>query len=172
MNCWTSPRAPRPGAGGQRGAAAAFTLLFLPVLAVLLALVVDVAHLFGVRAALQAAADMGALAGAQAVDLDALAQGRRRLQEDEAAGAAREWVRGNLLAHPLTRPLAGAAEVEVRVIQADEGEPARHPWSGRELEDPTVAVRIRVQPRFHGFAGLWPPPLLEVRADASVKFRR
>lgn len=150
----------------------ALVVAMLPVYVLAFALVVDLAHLFWVRAALQSAADLAALAGAQEVDLEALAGGERRLLEAQAAAAARAWAERNLRAHPATEPLLAQTAVEVAVVQASDREPSRHPWTGRRLEDPTVTVRLTAEvPR------LWLPGRgggvrLRVWADASVKFRR
>src|SRR5690606_8648028 len=79
---------PGPPAAAERGAVAALVALVLPVLILSAGLVVDVAYLFWMRAALQATADFAALAGAQNIDLEALAQGERRLLVEQAAGDA------------------------------------------------------------------------------------
>jgi len=122
--------------------------LVLPVLILSAGLVVDVAYLFWMRAALQATADFAALAGAQNIDLEALAQGERRLLVEQAAGDARHWARLNLAAHPATARYQDTAEVDVVVTNAQPGVPARQRWSGRLLTDPTVSVRVslRVEP--------------------------
>lgn len=150
----------------------ALLCLWLAGLAALAPLAVDVGHLYGVRAALQAAADLGALAGAQEVDLDALARGQLRLRDGEAARAAERWTRDNLVAHPMTAPLAAAAEVEVRVLHPERAQPARHPWSGRVVRYPTVAVRVAVRAPLPWTGRLVGPIRVWARADASVQFRR
>lgn len=151
---------------------AALVASFLPVLALVFALSADVAYLYGVRSAMQAAADLGALAGAQAVDLDSLAEGRLRLLEPQAEADARLWARRNLQAHPLTAPLLAVTELRAVVVQGDVRAPVRHPWSGRPVRDPTVAVMVEASVRPPWLASLVGPVGLVVRADASVAFRR
>lgn len=173
------PPPPSRGAGaarrlrGERGAALALVALWLPAVALLVAAVVDVGYLFSLRAAVQAAADLGALAGAQEVDLSALAsRGELRLLEPDAGEAAARWTRQNLEAHPATAGLAAAAWVEVRVLQPKARLPLRHPWSGRPVPHPTVAVRVTVPVRTPWLAAVAGPVLIQARADASVQFRR
>ncbi|HEX6990225.1 MAG TPA: pilus assembly protein TadG-related protein [Bacillota bacterium] len=132
----------------ERGAVAALVALALPVLILSAGLVVDVAYLFWMRTVLQATADFAALAGAQNVDLEALARGERRLLVEPAAADARTWVRLNLAAHPATARYQDEADIDVVVTNAGPDHPARQRWTGRLLTDPTVSVRIglRVKP--------------------------
>lgn len=171
MNCYGRNGARPSLAWRRRGAAGTVLALLLPVVLASLALVADVGYLLWVRAALQAAADLGALAGAQELDLEALAEGRRALAPT-AGSSARRWAGENLAAHPATARWADLAEVGVLVIQADEQAPARHPWTGRTLRDPTVAVRIRLRVPLPWFGRPLGPVEVVARADASVRFRR
>ena len=150
---------------GQRGAAAAGFILLLPVLVWATALVLDVARLVVVRAQLQSAADLGSLAAAQELDLERLYQGQPWLREGEAEQVARQWVMQNLQ-HVLPRE-SSQARIEVTVINAEEGIPQRHPWTGRWIRNPTVAVRVVVPTRMLWVPGR-PTVPIQVQADASV----
>ncbi|REJ38400.1 MAG: hypothetical protein DIU84_00205 [Bacillota bacterium] len=162
------PPGNRPRAGAEQGAVAALVALALPVLILSAGLVIDVAYLFWMRTAVQAAADFAALAGAQNVDLEALAQGQRLLLVEEAAADARHWARLNLAAHPATAGYQDAALVEVVVTNAAPGAPARQRWTGRLLTDPTVSVRISLRVRPFLIRSLVPEVEVSALADAAL----
>ncbi|HEY8449696.1 MAG TPA: pilus assembly protein TadG-related protein [Bacillota bacterium] len=148
---------------------AALVALAMPVLLLAAGLVVDIAYLFWMQAQLQAAADMGALAGAQNVDLEALARGERRLIPSSAAEDARRWALDNLAAN-LPTALAGAkpVEVAVEVYNAAPEAPRRQRWSGRVLTEPTVSVRVSLTVPTLLLGWLVPEVPLAAMADASL----
>lgn len=154
--------------GAQRGAVAALMALALPILIIAMGLVIDVAHLFWVRSALQAAADMAVLAGAQAIDLEQLAEGQRRIIAGQAATDVRYWLRINLESHPATSRYSAGAQVEVDVYNADPAAPMRQRWTNRLLTDPTVSVRVAVSVPTFFVRALMPQVPLSVAADASL----
>lgn len=164
-------RPARPGVRSgsrQRGAVAAMVVLALPVLLLTSALVVDVAYWFLVRASLQSAADLAALAAAQNVDLTALAQGERQILPEPARREARQWVYDNLQSNRVTAQLLDRVDVTVRVYNPQPEAPVRHEFSGRLLYDPTVTVQLLIDaPTF--LAGMVVSSVpIRVLADASL----
>ncbi len=74
--------------GAERGAVLVSGLLLSFALLMVIGIAVDVGHAFIVRRELVAAADDSALSGSQALDLDALHQGRLALDPQAAQSAA------------------------------------------------------------------------------------
>lgn len=74
--------------GAERGAVLVSGLLLSFALLMVIGIAVDVGHAFIVRRELVAAADDAALSGSQALDLDALHQGRLALDPQAAQTAA------------------------------------------------------------------------------------
>ena len=161
-------RAPtgHPSRVGQQGAAAAWFMLLLPVLLLALGWAVDGARLVLVRAEAQAAADFASLAAVQELDTEQFMQGRPWLVAGAAEATARRWL-DDALRQAFGESVAAAARVEVAVINAGPGDPRRHPWTGRRLEDPTVAVRAVIPVKLFWIPGR-PPVAVTVAADASV----
>jgi len=156
----------------QRGAALPLTLLSLPLLILLLALAADAGALFAARGLAHASADLAALAGVQELDLERLAAGERFIMPGAAAAWARQVALANLEGNIPRLPGAGAApRVEVLVVNASPASPRQHPWTGRPLYDPTVAVRVAV-PVPLAFSGPGRSLWVTARADASVLPRR
>lgn len=157
----------------RRGAVAALVILFLPGLVGILALVVDLGLLLQARTALQASADLAALAGVQELDLEALAQGAPRLLPEAAREAAKSYAGANVL-HQLGSEARAVLRVTVEVYNASSAEPLVHLYTGRMLEVPTVSVRLQLPvrlvlaPRLLGRSDY----LVETHADAAVVRRR
>ncbi|HEY8393182.1 MAG TPA: pilus assembly protein TadG-related protein [Thermaerobacter sp.] len=152
--------------GSQSGSAAVWFLLVLPVLLLAVGLSLDVGRLVVARAHAQAAADFASLAAVQELDLDRLSRGEPWLRAADAERVARTWVADNLRLG-LGEMLAGAAETRVAVINAGDDAPRPHPWTGRLLREPTVAVETVVPVRLRFLPG-GPRVRVTVRADASV----
>jgi uncharacterized membrane protein len=152
---------------GQSGAVLVLVVAFLPVLVAAMALVVETGRLFVLARWAQAAADLGALAGAQEVDLEQLADGERYLDEERARLAADRITTDNL------RDLGGvvgSSRVQVYVINVAEG-PTIHPRTGRFIRDPTVSVWVEVSVPVH--LVWWTHQVrLAAHADASVVEKR
>ncbi len=161
---------PLPGdalRGGQSGAVLVLVLLALPAFVLLLGLVVDVGLLYLARVQLRAALDMGALAGAQELDLDALARGELRLVEEAARREATALTRRNLVA-AFGAEVLDRAVIRVVVYQAGPTAPLVHQVTGRSLVDPTVGVVAEVPVRLAVLGRLLPEVTLRAHADASV----
>ena len=79
-----------------RGGVLALVALFLPIAVLCVGIVVDLGTVFFVRKAVQAACDLGALAGVQELDWDLLAMGTVALRAGEAEGIAVEIADRNL----------------------------------------------------------------------------
>ncbi|MBX5464995.1 MAG: pilus assembly protein [Clostridia bacterium] len=158
-------RCGRAGRARQRGAVSAWFVLALPALLLLLALVADVGRFFVLRALAQNAADLGALAGVQELDLARLAEGERWLLTSQAEAAAYAVADANARAALPGEPYV----IETLAVNAAAGAPRRHPWSGRWLADPTVSVRVTLNARSFFLGGRRLP--LRVQGDASVMER-
>lgn len=154
---------------GERGASALLAVLFLPALLLVVGLVTDAGLLFLSRHLAYHAAELGALAGAQDVDLEALADGRLLLLEPQAAETAAEYVRRNLTAAFPRRAAADLSEIAVRVYNASGDAPLVHAETGRRLVDPTVSVHLQIAVPLYFLRPLARDVTVRVRADASVR---
>lgn len=150
----------------QSGSVAVWFVLVLPVALLALGLSLDMARLVVIRAQAQAAADLAGLAAAQELDLERLSRGEPWLRPVDAERVARSWVADNLRLG-LGEHLAGVAETRVAVVNAADNAPTSHPWTGRLLREPTVAVETVVPVRLRFVPGR-PQVRITVRADASV----
>ena len=79
-----------------RGGVLALVALFLPIAVLCVGMVVDLGTMFFVRKAVQAACDLGALAGVQELDWDLLGLGMVVLRQVEAEAIAKEIADHNL----------------------------------------------------------------------------
>ncbi len=151
----------------RRGAALLLVVLWLPVLLVGAALVLDGGQLFLARYRLQAAVDLAALAAVQSLDWDRLADGEVVIIVDEAEEVAQQYLSDNLAA--LTG--RGFEEFQVWVINASPETPGVHPVTAEEVLHPTVVLRCRLQGP-HSWFGAWrDAPALQAEADASLRPR-
>jgi len=156
----------------EEGAILILVVLLLPLLVVVAGLVADMGILLYVRHLAYAAADLGALAGAQNVDLERLAGGERWIEEGPARRDAEAWARNNLEVNFPGRGVESRAEVRVEVYNPI---PAHYPgdrYTGRVLRDPTVCVLINLPVRLRFLSMLVPEVNLTVHADASVVERK
>jgi len=110
------------------------------------------------------AADLGALAGVQALDLDQLAQGRLHLLAGEASAKALEYARENILLN--LGSLSQGLDVQVHVINP-EGAAASDPITGRVINHPTVCVVLRLPVTLRAGVVYWTQEI-NAHADASV----
>ena len=89
-----------PGARGlieqTRGGVLALVALFLPIAVLCVGTVVDLGTVFFVRKAVQAACDLGALAGVQELDWDLLALGTVAIRVGDAEAVAEDITDRNL----------------------------------------------------------------------------
>lgn len=153
----------------ERGGVLPLFALFLPLAVLLLTLAADGAGLLAARGTAYAVADLAALAGAQELDLDRLARGERYILPSPAVLQARAVALRNLAENGLP---TGNARVEAVVINASARSPRPHPWTGRLLTDPTVAVGILLDLPLHFPAVAGRQARVAARADASVLPRR
>lgn len=147
----------------SRGQAAVLLLWLLPLGALLVGAVGDVGLALWEREQLRQACDLAALAAAQDVDLERLARAERWIVPEDAERDARRYVALNLAGARLP-----AYSVEVRVLNASASHPLSHPWTGRRLVDPTVAVRVEGDMPTVFLRSLRPAIHLRATADASV----
>jgi len=159
----------RPTEVGQRGAAGVLLLACLPWMILALALTVDAGAVLLARARLQSVVDLGALAGVQDVDLDALAQGEVRLMPAAARDDAASWVDANLRAAGLDgQGGEEGADVQVRVVNPDDGPACWDRVTSRRLLEPTVCVWARL-PLSLALMPAGDHVGVEAHADAAVR---
>ncbi len=81
---------------GQKGGVLALVVLFLPIAVISTGMVVDLGIMFCARKAVQAACDLGALAGVQNLDWDSLAAGIVLVDQQQSEAAAVQVALNNL----------------------------------------------------------------------------
>jgi hypothetical protein len=156
---------------GERGQVAVYAVLLFPLLTLVLALVLAVGSLEGLRTRLRAQLDMAALTATQALDLPALAAGGPpRLLLLQAELLAREYLARNLAAtsHLLA---ASPAEIAAGAEIAVTNERGTDPITGAPIDAPTVSIRVAVPARIPllGFAGLSPTITLTLSGSAAAR---
>lgn len=156
---------------GQRGQVAVYAVLLFPVLMLVLALVLAVGTIEGLRTRLRAQLDMAALTATQALDPAALAVGAPpRLEVAVAERLAREYLARNLSATGgmlVASPSEIAAGAEIAVSN----EPGPDPITGAANVAPTVSIRIAAPARIPllGLAGVGPVVTLVIDGSAAVR---
>jgi Flp pilus assembly protein TadG len=156
---------------GEQGQVALYAVLLFPLLMLVLALVLAVGTLEGMRTRLRAQIDMAALTATQALDVGSLAAGGQpRLVPDAAEQLARQYLAKNLAAS--SSLLAGspadiAAGAEISVTN----EPGTDPITGVANTAPTVSIEIRAPVRVPllGLAGLGPVVTLTIASSAAAR---
>ena len=156
---------------GERGQVAVYAVLLFPVLTLVLALVLAVGTIEGLRTRIRAQLDMAALTATQALDPAALAAGEPpRLQAAAAEALAREYLARNLAATGDTlvaSPSEIAAAAQVVVSNA----PGTDPITGASNAAPTVSIRIKAPARIPllGLAGIGPVVTLTIDGSATAR---
>lgn len=159
------------GRRGERGQVAVYAVLLFPVLMLVLALVLAVGTIEGLRTRIRAQLDMAALTATQALDPAALAAGQPPvLQADEAERLAREYLARNLAATGdalVSTPSEIAAAAEVVISNG----PGVDPVTGASNTAPTVSIRINAPARIPllGLAGIGPVVTLTIAGSASAR---
>jgi hypothetical protein len=156
---------------GEPGQVAVYAVLLFPVLMLVLALVLAVGALEGLRTRIGAQVDMAALTATQALDVSALSRGEEpRLIEPQAEGLAREYLARNLAATSdllaaTPEDIASGAEVVVT------NEPGTDPLTGATVDAPTVTIRVAVPARIPllGLAGLTPTVTITITGSAAAR---
>ena len=97
--------------GDERGGVLVAGLLLSLALLIVIGAGVDIGHAFIVRRELVSVADDAALTGSQALDLQAIHDGRLALDPEQARAAALEALAGQ----PVTRSTATASAADVHV---------------------------------------------------------
>ena len=156
---------------GERGQVTVYAVLLFPVLMLVLALVLAVGTIEGLRTRIRAQLDMAALTATQALDPAALAVGAPpRLQIAEAERLAREYLARNLAATGDTlvaTPSEIAASAEVVISNV----PGTDPITGASNTAPTVSIRISAPAKIPllGLAGITPVVTLTIDGSASAR---
>ena len=150
-----------------RGAASVLIVVWLPVLLVVAALVVDAGILFVAKYQFQAAVDLAALSAVQSVEWELLGEGVVQINEEDAVFYADDYLSANtsslLDANPET--------LKVWVVNATEEQPLEHPLSGKDLEHPTVIIQSEMKGPASVFDSWLTPLVLSAEADASIRPR-
>lgn len=155
----------------ERGQVAVYAVLLFPMLMLVLALVLAVGTIEGLRTHLRAQLDMAALVATQALDPAALAAGEPpRIQVAEAERLAREYLVRNLAAtgdQLVAAPSEIAAAAEVVVSN----EPGTDPITGAANVAPTVSIRIEAPARIPllGLAGIGPVVTITIDGSAAAR---
>ena len=152
----------------RRGVASVMFIIYLPVLLMIMALVIDVGLLIVIRNKLQAAADFGALAGAQNLNVQALQEGSIILDDSSAKRDATEWAEENVLRnlHPFMERLD--LIITARVYNGSAANTLYDWHTGRAINDPTVCIVIEAVHQFYFIHGVFGDQWITVHADASV----
>jgi Flp pilus assembly protein TadG len=161
----------RRSRSSERGQVAVYAVMLFPLLMLVLALVLAVGTLEGMRTRLRAQIDMAALTATQALDVASLASGGQpRLVPDAAAQLARQYLAQNLAASSTllaSSPSEIAAGAEVSVTNA----PGLDPITGVPNTAPTVSIEIHAPVRVPllGLAGIGPVVTLDITGSAAAK---
>lgn len=157
--------------GGQQGQVALYAVLLFPLLMLVLALVLAIGTLEGLRTRLRAQIDMAALTATQALDPAALSAGAApRLDPATADALAREYLARNLAGTDVglvASPAAIAAGATVVVSN----EPGVDPITGASNTAPTVSIRITAPARIPllGITGFDPVVTLTLDGSAAAR---
>jgi hypothetical protein len=155
----------------ERGQVAVYAVLLFPMLMLVLALVLAIGTIEGLRTHLRSQLDMAALVATQALDPAALAVGDPpRLQVAEAERLARDYLARNLAAtgdQLVAAPSEIAAAAEVVVSN----EPGTDSITGGANVAPTVSIRIETPARIPllGLAGIGPVVTLTIDGSAAAR---
>ena len=156
---------------GERGQVAVYAVLLFPMLMLVLALVLAVGTIEGLRTHLRAELDMAALVATQALDPAALAAGEPpRLQIDEAERLAREYLAQNLAATGNVL-VASPSEIAAAAQVVVSNDPGTDPITGAANAAPTVSIEISAPARIPllGLAGVGPVVTLTIDGSASAR---
>jgi hypothetical protein len=138
-------------------------VLFLPVLLAALSAVLGLGHIMHLRQVAYQAADLGALAGVQCLDLDELAAGRLQLLPAEAAAQAADYARLNLAVVSVS---PADVAVDVSVLNPA-GDSLTDPVTGKGHPYSTVCVTVSFPSLFRFGPVSW-TQVIRAHADASV----
>ena len=155
----------------ERGQVAVYAVLLFPVLTLVLALVLAVGTLEGLRTRIRGQLDMAALTATQAFDPAALAAGEPpRLEPAEAERLAREYLARNLAATS-NLLVASPAEIAATAQVAVSNERGIDPITGASNVAPTVSIRVAAPARIPllGLAGIGPVVTLTIDGSAAAR---
>jgi hypothetical protein len=141
------------------------------MLMLVLALVLAVGTIEGLRTRLRAQLDMAALTATQALDPAALAAGEPpRFQVAEAERLAREYLARNLAASGDVL-VASPSEIAAAAQVVISNEPGTDPITGASNTSPTVSIEISAPARIPllGLAGIAPIVTLTIDGSASAR---
>jgi len=156
---------------GERGQVAVYAVLLFPMLTLVLALVLAVGTIEGLRTRIRAQLDMAALVATQALDPAALSAGEPpRLQVAEAEQLAREYLARNLAATGDVL-VASPSEIAAAAQVVISNQPGTDPITGAANTAPTVSIEIVAPARIPllGLAGISPVVTLTIDGSASAR---
>lgn len=155
----------------ERGQVALYAALLFPVLTLVLALVLVVGSIEGLRTRLRAQIDMAALTATQALDPAALAAGQRpRLDPVRADALAREYLARNLAGTDVGL-IESASSIAATATVVVSNDPGVDPITGATNDAPTVSIEVRAPARIPllGIAGF--DPIVTLTLDGSAAAR-
>ena len=155
----------------EQGQVAVYAVLLFPMLMLVLALVLAVGTIEGLRTRLRAQLDMAALTATQALDPVALAAGEPpRLQVEEAERLAREYLARNLAATG-DALVASPSEIAAAAQIVVSNEAGTDPITGASNTAPTVSIEISAPARIPllGLAGIGPVVTLTIDGSAAAR---
>jgi hypothetical protein len=156
---------------GERGQVAVYAVLLFPMLMLVLALVLAVGTIEGLRTHLRAQLDMAALVATQALDPAALAAGEPpRLQVAEAERLARDYLARNLAATG-DQLVAAPSEIAAAADVVISNKLGTDPITGATNVAPTVSIRIEAPARIPllGLAGIGPVVTITIDGSAAAR---
>jgi len=155
----------------ERGQVTVYAVLLFPLLMLVLALVLAVGTMEGMRTRLRAQIDMAALTATQALDVQSLATGGQpRLMPGAAELLARQYLAQNLAASS-SLLAATPAEIAAGAQVSITNEPGIDPITGQANTAPTVSIEIQAPVRVPllGLAGLGPVVTLDIAGSAAAR---
>jgi Flp pilus assembly protein TadG len=155
----------------ERGQVAVYAVLLFPMLMLILALVLAVGTMEGMRTRLRAQIDMAALTATQALDVQSLTTGGQpRLTPDAAELLARQYLAQNLAASS-SLLAASPAEIAAGAQVSITNEPGIDPITGQADTAPTVSIEIQAPVRVPllGLAGIGPVVTLDIAGSAAAR---
>ncbi len=156
------------GLGNQEGSAAIMVVLLLPVMIMIMGLVVDLGILVMYRGIAQSAADLGALAAAQNLNVERLEAGVIEINVKEAKADAIRWVEHNMHLNMPHLRTDSALDIFVEVYNVSSERPTYHRFTGRLIDDPTVCVLVKFPHQFLFFLKNVQDYEISLHSDASV----
>ena len=154
----------------RRGQSVLYAVLLMPTLFLIFALAIDIGELQLDRLRLRYALDLATVSAATAADANLYSRtGQLRFDDEAAVALTREYLVRNLgILRDTEQVTDMAAAAEIRVLNQL---PARDPYSGRVLDRPAIAARLRASHQFNLLAWIG-IRRADITVTASSEIRR